>query len=183
MSEPQLGRIEPDTKDWTWVLQRRCPECGMAAGAIVAAEVPDLLRGYAERWAEVLRRPDVAAPPPSAPRTRAAGPAPPPQRWRPPPCRIRGRGAAAPRSSPWCPARSGPAAVRSSADPSEWARHGPFASTRSSGRRTGRAAGDNGQVPKIIGASLLGHRHVSRRRLLAPRPLRRPDDRVLANGP
>src|SRR5665647_1019250 len=32
MSEPQLGRIEPDTKDWTWVLQRPCPECGMAAG-------------------------------------------------------------------------------------------------------------------------------------------------------
>src|SRR5665647_1886868 len=62
-SEPPLGRIEPDTKDWTWVLQRRCPECGMAAGAIVAAEVPDLLRGYAERWAEVLRRPDVAARP------------------------------------------------------------------------------------------------------------------------
>src|SRR5665648_915658 len=49
MSEPQLGRIEPDTKDWTWVLQRPCPECGMAAGAIVAAEVPG--------------RPDVAARP------------------------------------------------------------------------------------------------------------------------
>jgi hypothetical protein len=60
MSEPELGRIEPDTKDWTWVLQRPCPECGMAAGAIVAAEVPDLLRGYAERWREVLARPDAA---------------------------------------------------------------------------------------------------------------------------
>src|SRR5665648_691707 len=23
MSEPQLGRIEPDTKDWTWVVLRR----------------------------------------------------------------------------------------------------------------------------------------------------------------
>ena len=20
--------VVPDTKDWTWVLQRRCPECG-----------------------------------------------------------------------------------------------------------------------------------------------------------
>src|SRR5450756_1563011 len=63
MSEPELGRIEPDTKDWTWVLQRPCPECGTAAGAMVAAEVPDLLRGYAQRWAEVLRRPGVAARP------------------------------------------------------------------------------------------------------------------------
>jgi len=63
MSEPELDRIEPDTKDWTWVLQRPCPECGMAAGAMVAAEVPDLLRGYAQRWAEVLRRPGVAARP------------------------------------------------------------------------------------------------------------------------
>ena len=60
MSEPEPGRIEPDTKDWTWVLQRPCPECGMAAGSVVVTEVPDLLRGYAERWREVLARPDAA---------------------------------------------------------------------------------------------------------------------------
>ena len=23
--------IEPDTKDWTWVLDRPCPECGFEA--------------------------------------------------------------------------------------------------------------------------------------------------------
>ncbi len=60
MSKPELGRIEPDTKDWTWVLQRPCPECGMAAGSVVVTEVPDLLRGYAERWREVLARPHAA---------------------------------------------------------------------------------------------------------------------------
>jgi hypothetical protein len=29
--------IEPDTKDWTWVLARSCPECGLAAGRAIAA--------------------------------------------------------------------------------------------------------------------------------------------------
>ena len=61
--------ITPDTKNWTWVLQRPCPECGFAAGAIAREEVPALLRANAESWrryfaengAESLRtRPDPA---------------------------------------------------------------------------------------------------------------------------
>lgn len=55
--------IEPDTKDWTWVLERPCPECGLAAGGVVPAQVPALTRAYALRWMEVLRRPDVATRP------------------------------------------------------------------------------------------------------------------------
>lgn len=55
--------IEPDTKDWTWVLERPCPECGLAAGGIAGLEVPALIRAYAIRWAEVLRRPDAATRP------------------------------------------------------------------------------------------------------------------------
>ncbi len=51
--------IEPDTKDWTWVLERPCPECGLAAGGVAGVQVPALVRAYAMRWAEVLRRPDV----------------------------------------------------------------------------------------------------------------------------
>ena len=42
--------ITPDTKNWTWVLQRPCPECGFAAGAIARDEVPTLLRANAEAW-------------------------------------------------------------------------------------------------------------------------------------
>ena len=42
--------ITPDTKNWTWVLQRPCPECGFAAGAIAREEVPTLLRANAEAW-------------------------------------------------------------------------------------------------------------------------------------
>ena len=55
--------IEPDTKDWTWVLERPCLECGLAAGGVAGVQVPALLRAYAIRWAEVLKRPDVAARP------------------------------------------------------------------------------------------------------------------------
>jgi len=52
--------IVPDTKDWTWVLERRCPECDFEAGAVAGAAIPALVRGLAARWAEVLVRPDVA---------------------------------------------------------------------------------------------------------------------------
>jgi hypothetical protein len=53
--------IAPDTKDWAWVLQRSCPQCGMDAGSLTAAQVPDLLRDNARDWLEVLARDDVAA--------------------------------------------------------------------------------------------------------------------------
>ena len=49
-----------DTKDWTWVLRARCPECGLEASTVAGTEVPALVRGFAMRWAEVLTRPDVA---------------------------------------------------------------------------------------------------------------------------
>ena len=42
--------ITPDTKNWTWVLQRPCPECGFAAGAVAREEIPALLRANAEAW-------------------------------------------------------------------------------------------------------------------------------------
>lgn len=51
--------IEPDTKDWTWVLRRPCPDCGLDCSAIGAADVPDMIRDNAARWREVLTRPDV----------------------------------------------------------------------------------------------------------------------------
>lgn len=31
--------IEPDTKDWTWVLRERCPECGFDPAAVEVAAV------------------------------------------------------------------------------------------------------------------------------------------------
>jgi DinB superfamily len=49
--------IVPDTKDWTWVLERRCPECGFEAGAIDVTAVGDLVRDNATAWQALLSRP------------------------------------------------------------------------------------------------------------------------------
>ncbi|TSE00112.1 DinB family protein [Skermania sp. ID1734] len=51
--------ILPETKDWTWVLTRQCPECGFDAAAIDYDDVPDALRGTAAGWPAVLSRADV----------------------------------------------------------------------------------------------------------------------------
>ena len=47
--------ITPDTKDWTWVLQRPCPECGFEAAGIDRSEVAPLIREVSGAWQEVLR--------------------------------------------------------------------------------------------------------------------------------
>jgi len=49
--------IVPDGKDWTWVLQRPCPECGLDASSLPPVSVAPLLRANADAWAGVLRRP------------------------------------------------------------------------------------------------------------------------------
>ncbi|TDV45575.1 DinB family protein [Actinophytocola oryzae] len=51
--------MEPDTKDWTWVLERPCPECGLDTSEIHHDDIPDLLRANASAWQEVLTRPAV----------------------------------------------------------------------------------------------------------------------------
>jgi hypothetical protein len=51
--------ITPDTKDWTWVLERPCAECGFTAGSIDFEDIPRLIRENAAQWAPVLHRTDV----------------------------------------------------------------------------------------------------------------------------
>jgi DinB superfamily len=51
--------MEPDTKDWTWVLDRPCPECGLDTSTIDHDDVPALLRANAKSWQDVLARPSV----------------------------------------------------------------------------------------------------------------------------
>lgn len=55
----------PDTKDWTWVLDRPCPECGFDPGAQALADLPALLHDTAMVWSQVLRNADVATRPAS----------------------------------------------------------------------------------------------------------------------
>ncbi|MFI6165394.1 DinB family protein [Nocardia sp. NPDC051052] len=51
--------IVPDVKNWTWVLERACADCGFDPATIDYADVPPLTRESASRFAEVLARPDA----------------------------------------------------------------------------------------------------------------------------
>ncbi|WP_205473530.1 DinB family protein [Nocardioides sp. SYSU D00038] len=55
--------ITPDTKDWTWVLDRPCPDCGFDAAAVDARRTGDLVRDNARRWVTVLQRDGATARP------------------------------------------------------------------------------------------------------------------------
>ena len=46
--------LVPDTKDWTWVLDRPCPECGFDANRISPSQVPDRVTTAADEWAQIL---------------------------------------------------------------------------------------------------------------------------------
>ena len=50
----RLVEIVPDTKDWTWVLQRRCGECGLDTRQVRPSDVAGMLRTNAAAWAAVL---------------------------------------------------------------------------------------------------------------------------------
>ncbi|TXN29233.1 DinB family protein [Lacisediminihabitans profunda] len=51
--------IIPDTKNWTWVLERPCEECGFDASTLSEHDVADLILANASRWPAVLERDDV----------------------------------------------------------------------------------------------------------------------------
>jgi hypothetical protein len=59
MSDDARDEVQPDTKDWTWVLDRPCPECGFVAGEADPGDVPDVVRSLTPRWREALARPDA----------------------------------------------------------------------------------------------------------------------------
>jgi hypothetical protein len=67
---PSPEPITPDTKDWTWVLERACPECGFHAADVARDELGTAIRENAAGWPPVLGgpaatdrpRPDVWSP-------------------------------------------------------------------------------------------------------------------------
>jgi hypothetical protein len=61
--------IVPDTKDWTWVLRRPCPECGLDTQSFAREAVPGMILANAAAWRDVLTGPGDA-------RTRPA-----PDKW------------------------------------------------------------------------------------------------------
>ena len=54
-----MSEITPDTKDWTWVLERPCPECGFVAADLPPTEVPRVVAESLPRWVLALARPDA----------------------------------------------------------------------------------------------------------------------------
>jgi len=46
--------IIPDTKDWTWVLERPCPECGFDTGGFPVEAVPGMIMANAAAWQPAL---------------------------------------------------------------------------------------------------------------------------------
>jgi hypothetical protein len=63
--------ITPDDKDWTWVIEAPCPECGFNAASTLCTDVADKLRLAIAQWHAVLTtrddvrtrpRPDVWSP-------------------------------------------------------------------------------------------------------------------------
>ena len=56
--------LVPDDKDWTWVLERKCDECGFDAAAVAATSVAQMTRDASDSWFDVLTtRADVHARP------------------------------------------------------------------------------------------------------------------------
>jgi hypothetical protein len=46
--------ITPDTKDWAWVLQRSCAECGFNAQGFPVEAVPGMIMANAAAWQPAL---------------------------------------------------------------------------------------------------------------------------------
>jgi hypothetical protein len=52
--------IVPDTKDWTWVLDRPCPECGLDTHSFPRETIAGMIRANAAAWSAALSPADAA---------------------------------------------------------------------------------------------------------------------------
>jgi hypothetical protein len=55
--------IVPDTKDWTWVLDRPCPDCGFDASRVVPEQLPEIIHANTRGWYDALDGAEVSARP------------------------------------------------------------------------------------------------------------------------
>lgn len=46
--------VQPDEKDWTWVLERRCDQCGLLAGEVGREQLAERAFVVAEEWVQIL---------------------------------------------------------------------------------------------------------------------------------
>src|SRR3954470_15518587 len=60
IGQPVTFPMVPDAKDWTWVLDRACPDCGFDASTCPCTHVAAVIRALVDPWRRVLARTDVA---------------------------------------------------------------------------------------------------------------------------
>lgn len=58
--------IAPDTKNWTWVIDAACPDCGFDGASVSIRDVPGIIDANSDGWPEQLARPDVRERPDAA---------------------------------------------------------------------------------------------------------------------
>jgi hypothetical protein len=58
--------IVPDDKDWTWVLQQVCPECGFDTADVDRDDLAGRITATNVAWRAILERPDVTERPDDA---------------------------------------------------------------------------------------------------------------------
>lgn len=51
--------IVPDDKNWTWVLEKQCDDCGFDVRAFAPGNTGHAIRDQVARWTDVLARDDV----------------------------------------------------------------------------------------------------------------------------
>src|ERR1700709_1455814 len=62
--------IEPDNKDWTWVIEQSCGQCGFEPARVVREDLAELVHANTRGWYDVLAHPASAvrpAPPVGSP--------------------------------------------------------------------------------------------------------------------
>ena len=59
MADQYADPIVPDTKDWTWTLQRPCPDCGFDARSVAPADIASTALASTAPWTTVLARADA----------------------------------------------------------------------------------------------------------------------------
>lgn len=62
-----MDHPQPDTKNWTWVLERRCPECGFDGSTFDRSKVAGQVRSNAAAWRGVLGRGEIVSQRPPTP--------------------------------------------------------------------------------------------------------------------
>jgi len=56
---PDFPPVPADTKDWTWVMERACPECGFVSADVTPDQVGPAVRDAVPRYVRALERDDV----------------------------------------------------------------------------------------------------------------------------